>query len=443
MDRVWAMGTLGCLADLRATAPEPGDRVRHSRRWVGLGPLGLDPSLALAADWKLGRFVANLRVIKPFQSLRRVNRHLPEAVLPPDADQPLPARRPQPSDIGPESRVLVDGAVDALGLPAVSVIVPTRNRGEWLAYVFQALARQVYPAGLVEVLVVDNASVDHTQEIVRRWAEVLPFPVRFLRKANEGPAASRNYAAARATGDVLAFTDSDCMPEPYWLLNGVGALKDGVGLVTGPIIPRRTSDTHFFFNAQLGAVLHDTGLYRTASLFVPRAVFVAVGGFDEAFALGRGGVLLGGEDTDLGWRIKRSGQHSVFRPDVVVVHLATPISFRGWLMRPLLSQIIPRLLRTIPELRKTMLWHGYFHSDGDFFFLVGVGALASALVLNLWPLALLPLGFVWSTRSSLAGMVKKGRLDKAAAILALLLARRALNVAVLSYASVRYRRLVL
>ena len=328
-------------------------------------------------------------------------------------------------------------------LPTVSVIIPTRNRADWLAYVFDALARQVYPSGLVELVVVDNSSTDNTEEVVRRWAEVYPCRIRFYRKANEGPASSRNYGVARAVGEVLAFTDSDCMPEPNWLLNGVGALNDGVGLVTGPIFPRRTEDTHFFFNAQLNAVLRDTGLYRTASLFVPRRVFDAVGGFDEAFALGQGGALLGGEDTDLGWRIKRSGQRSVFRADVVVVHLATPISLRNWLMRPVLSQTIPRLVRTIPELRKTVLWHGYFHSADDLFFLIGAVGLAAALVFHIWPLALLPLGFVWSTRGNMTGMVRKGRLDKAGAILILLLARTALRVSVLSYASVRYRRLVL
>lgn len=322
-------------------------------------------------------------------------------------------------------------------LPTVSVIIPTRNRADWLAYVLYALARQVYPSELAEVLIVDDSSVDATEEVVRRWAEVHPFRVRFLRNVRKGPAASRNYGAAQATGEVLAFTDSDCMPEPNWLLNGVRGLEDGAGLVTGPIIPRRTADTHFFFNAQLDTVLSDTGVYRTANVFVRRSLFDAVGGFDESY------LFPSGEDIDFAWRIKRRGHRPSFRSDAVVVHLATPVSFRDWLKRPFLSQTTPLLLRTIPELRKTMLWHGYFHSERDFFFLLGLGGLAAALALHWWPLALLPLGFVWSIRSNLPGMVRKGRLDKAAAIVALLLARTGLNVAVLSYASVRYRRLVL
>jgi glycosyltransferase involved in cell wall biosynthesis len=328
-------------------------------------------------------------------------------------------------------------------LPTISVIVPTRNRADWLGFVFDALARQVYPTELVEVVVVDNSSIDDTEDVVRRWAQVLPFHIRFYRKVNEGPASSRNYGVARSSGEVIAFTDSDCIPDPNWLLNGVRALGDGVGLVSGPIHPRRTADTHFFFNAQLGTVLRDTGLYRTANLIVPRRVFDLVGGFDESYALGRGGALLGGEDTDLGWRIKRSGHRAVFRPDAVVVHLATPISFREWLTRSSLCQIVPRLVANVPELRETMLWHRYFHSRGDFYLLLGVGGFAAALVTHVWLLALLALVLVWSMRSNLAGMVRKGRLDKAAAIFVLLLTRMALNVVVLSYASLRYRRLVI
>ena len=328
-------------------------------------------------------------------------------------------------------------------LPTVSVIIPTRNRASWLPYVFKALAVQVYPSELIEVLVVDNSSTDDTEEVVRRWSEASQFPIRFHRKANEGPASSRNFGASQARGEILAFTDSDCMPDPNWLFGGVRALKGDIGLVTGVIIPRRTADTHFFFNAQLGAVTRDTGVYRTASLFVPRGLFSSVGGFDEQFGLGPGGALLGGEDTDFGWRVIRAGKRAAFRPDVAVVHLATPVSLRGWLLRAVLSQTIPRLLRKYPELRETMLWHRYFHLGRDFFLLLGLAGVAAAIVLQWWPPALLALGFVWSIRSSLAGMVRKGRFDKAIAILILQGAQTALNVAVLSYASVRYRRLVL
>jgi len=328
-------------------------------------------------------------------------------------------------------------------LPTVTVVIPTRNRARWLPYTFAALAPQLYPAALVEVVVVDNSSTDDTERVVREWAAALPFPVHFHRKANEGPAASRNFGAARATGSILAFTDSDCMPEPGWLRNGVRAIEGGRGLVTGPIFPRRTAGTHFMLNAQMGAVLRDDGLYRTASMIVSRRIFDEVGGFDESFTLGWGGALLGGEDTDLGWRIKRGAGGAEFRPDVAMVHLATPISLGAWLLRPVLSQTLPRLLRANPELRRTTLWLRYFHKPTDFFILLGLAGVAGAIGFRFWALLLLPLAFVWPVRRSLMGMLRKARVDKAAAILVLLAAQSLLNVAVLAAASVRYRRLVL
>jgi glycosyltransferase involved in cell wall biosynthesis len=328
-------------------------------------------------------------------------------------------------------------------LQTVSVVVPTRNRAPWLGYLFDSLSRQAYPSRLVEIVIVDNSSTDNTEEVVRQWSEVLPFEIRFVRKQNKGPASSRNYGVVHSTGEILAFTDSDCMPDPRWLLNGVGALGSGIGLVTGPIYPRRTDDTHFFFNAQLAPVLRDTGVYRTANLIVPRYVFDQVHGFDEGYALARGGALLGGEDTDLGWRIKRRGYVADFRPDVIVIHIATPISVRDWVMRPQAVQVIPKLVRSIPELRKSVLWHRYFLSKLDFMFLLGLAGLLAAFVLHWWPLALLPVGFLWTTRNTYAGMVRKRRFDKALVMAFLLWTRSALNVFVLAGASARYRRLVL
>lgn len=327
--------------------------------------------------------------------------------------------------------------------PTVSIIIPTRNRAAWLAYVFDALARQVYPSDLVEVVVVDNASYDQTDEVVSKWAEHFPFQLRLYRKKNEGPASSRNYGVAHSNGEIIAFTDSDCMPEPNWLRNGVAALGNDGGLVAGPIFPRRTEDTHFFFNAQVGAVVRDTGLYRTANLFVSRRVYDSVGGFDETFALGRNGALLGGEDTDFGWRIRRSGRRPIFQPNVAIVHLATPVSVRNWLVRPVLAQTMARLLRTVPELRQTVLWHRYFHSDEDFFVVLGAAGIAAALALRWWPAALLAMGFVWSIRGNLTGALSRGQFHKAFAMLVLLVVRAGINVCVLSYASVRYRRMVL
>src|SRR5260370_37755009 len=123
--------------------------------------------------------------------------------------------------------------------PSLSVIVPAYNRSRALPHLFTALAHQLYPADRMELIVVDNSSSDDTEQVVERWARVLPFQVRFYRKDNKGPAASRNYGAARARGDGLAFTDSDCLPVPARLRGAARGLPGGRGHGWGPCTPVR------------------------------------------------------------------------------------------------------------------------------------------------------------------------------------------------------------
>src|SRR5258708_5952897 len=84
--------------------------------------------------------------------------------------------------------------------PFVTVVVPTYNRAKTLPFLFESLAKQHYPADRMELIVVDNSSNDNTEEVVEQWKQVFPFRARFSRKDNKGPAASRNYGAARAEG---------------------------------------------------------------------------------------------------------------------------------------------------------------------------------------------------------------------------------------------------
>ncbi len=124
-------------------------------------------------------------------------------------------------------------------LPSVTVIVPTYNRAASLADTLRAISAQDYPAQLLDVVVVDNSSSDNTEDVVEAARAASPFAVRYYRKENRGPAASRNYAIARSCAEVLAFTDSDCTMAPDWIRTAVAQLCDGVGLVAGPRRPRQ------------------------------------------------------------------------------------------------------------------------------------------------------------------------------------------------------------
>lgn len=328
--------------------------------------------------------------------------------------------------------------------PFISIVVPTFNRAAVLPYLLAALARQTYPSGRMEVIVVDNSSTDDTEDVIRRWQAVVPFALSFHRKENRGPAASRNYGAARATGDFIAFTDSDCLPASNWLARAADALSRGAGIVCGPIVPRRRDGAPGLMAAQLEGIGADRGTYPTANLFVRRAAFQAVGGFDESFGLYPWGELMAGEDADLAWRLKRKGESAVFLQDVVVDHLSTRISPAQLLLRPVRVRIFPRLLRTIPELRHTYLWGRVFLARPRIYYhLAWIGVLAALLIPSSLPLLAIVPWVVSHSRGTVMSMLRRGQVAKGVTWLLAIAWFETLTTLALLAGSVRYRRLVL
>jgi glycosyltransferase involved in cell wall biosynthesis len=100
----------------------------------------------------------------------------------------------------------------------ISAVVPTFNRIATLRQTLTALAAQDYPD--YEIIVVDDGSSDGTGDVVTR-----EFPaVRYVRQPNRGPAAARNVGIRAALGDIVAFTDDDCLPPVDWLSRLAGRL---------------------------------------------------------------------------------------------------------------------------------------------------------------------------------------------------------------------------
>jgi len=203
--------------------------------------------------------------------------------------------------------------------PFVSVIIPVRNRPEEIEACLSSLKEVVYPPEKLEIIVVDDASTDHTASTVSA------FPVHLISlKQNKQAAYCRNFAARKARGDILAFIDSDCLAEPLWLLELVPAFKDpSLGAVGGRV------DSYFLKNPldryeqvksslivgfRAKRSLEREGFFYVPScnLLVRRDLFVKSGGFKEALSVG--------EDVDLCWRLQDEGHPVEFRPAGKVSH---------------------------------------------------------------------------------------------------------------------------
>lgn len=200
----------------------------------------------------------------------------------------------------------------------VSVVVPTYRRPQLLLRCLQALGEQTLDAGAYEVIVVDNAGCSQTRRAVEAFAgrlEETGPTVRYLQETSRpGPAAARNRGWRAARGEVIAFTDDDCVPQRQWLAAGLAAFSDGeLGVMGQTVVPVSPDPTDYERNlARLSE-----GHFITANCFYRRKALEAAGGFDERFT------EAWREDSDLFFAIEKahSGEQLFsYAPQAVVCH---------------------------------------------------------------------------------------------------------------------------
>ena len=262
--------------------------------------------------------------------------------------------------------------------PRVSVVVPVRDRRELLGRMLDALARQTFTD--FEVIVVDDGSTDGSAEeaLVRAGDGS---PVRVIRSGRKGAVAARGIGVESASGQILAFTDSDCVPEPDWLARAVKAIDDGADVVKGLTRPARWPLAPF----ERTMASYDDELYPTCNMIYTRNAYEAAGGFDEQAAArlgfrwgGRARGLGFGEDALLAWRARRSGARVEYEPRAVVEHAVFAPDIRESLSRTMVVAAFPALLREVPELCPQLLRRGFLfgpRSRAPFYLTVSLAAL--------------------------------------------------------------------
>lgn len=112
-------------------------------------------------------------------------------------------------------------------LPLISVVVPVYRVEDYLDHCIQSIVEQTYPN--LEILLVDDGSPDKSGEICDRWAQ-RDSRIRVFHKENAGAGAARNTALDAATGEIIAFVDSDDYLHPNLYAHLYSLMKDGVDI---------------------------------------------------------------------------------------------------------------------------------------------------------------------------------------------------------------------
>lgn len=215
--------------------------------------------------------------------------------------------------------------------PIVSVVIPVFNDGERLNLCLAALARQTYPKSCYEVIVVDNGS--ERPDLIQAVVDSYPH-VALAFEPTPGSYAARNRGLAVASGEVIAFTDADCIPAADWLRQGVEQLQamPSKGQVLGKVevfFPDPNQPTPVDLYESITAFPQEVLLKQfhggaTANMLTWRSVFEQVGTFNAR--------LRSHGDLEWGQRLYNQGYPQLYAASVVVRH-PTRSSFRSLIKR--------------------------------------------------------------------------------------------------------------
>ena len=228
---------------------------------------------------------------------------------------PATARAAEPATDGDAPR--------AAASPTVSVVIATRDRLPSLRAAMEAVRAALRPGD--ELVVVDSASADPG---VGAAAAALGATV--VRCDAPGTSRARNAGARAAAGDVVAFTDDDCVPSPDWVEALAAQFRryPELGFLTGsvaPLVEGRRRRLHLSVVSSADPVVYPPApdvdgavVGHGANMAWRRDALARIGGFDET--LGPGAVLRAAEDQDAFWRARRAGVTGRYEPTVVVRH---------------------------------------------------------------------------------------------------------------------------
>lgn len=201
--------------------------------------------------------------------------------------------------------------------PFVSIIVPVYNGASVIRANIESLLNQTYPIDRYEIIIVDNGSTDETAAIARSYPRVVVCEESTI----QGSYAARNKALEIARGEIIAFTDVDCIAHQAWIEEGARCLVEQNADAVGGSIqfifsdnPTASEQWDSLVSLNNEATIRNKGVAVTANLFVNKVLFGTIGAFRSD--------LRSGGDFEWTARVTRSGHSLVYCDAAIVSHPA-------------------------------------------------------------------------------------------------------------------------
>lgn len=291
----------------------------------------------------------------------------------------------------------------------ISVIIPAYNAEKMISACINSLINQECSSQEYEVIVVDDGSIDRTADIVKSFKNV-----KLIQQKNQGPAAARNNGANHAKGDIILFTDSDCLLEENWIKEMTRPFKEnpyiigvkGIYKTKQKELASRFVQIEYEDKYDLLKNNEYIDFVDTYSAAFKKDVFLEFGGYDTSFP------VASAEDVELSFRMSTKGYKLVYNSRAIVYHIH-PKSFLEYFKkkykfaywRMLAVKKNPKYLikdSHTPQIMKFQILFVPFL----------IGSLLSSLLLNtsLWPTIGLILFFIVSTIPFTLKAYKKDKL---------------------------------
>jgi len=201
---------------------------------------------------------------------------------------------------------------------SVSIIIPSYNASSNLERLVISLNSQTIKP--CEIIVIDDGSTDNTTKTINHLKKKYKL-LKYFKQKNSGPAVARNNGAKKTKGNLILFTDSDCVPDKNWIKEMTSPFEQkGVVGVQGAYKTKQTPLIARFGQIEIEQ-RYDRMINQkeidwigSYSAGFKRKNFLELGGYDESFP------IASGEDPEFSFRLAKNGGKLIFNPNAIVFH---------------------------------------------------------------------------------------------------------------------------